>query len=143
MAEPNASKESALSHLLSVVHDPQAEAKRRDSAAVAIASLYTPLPAAATSGKSGSNATPVIADALTEDVLRGLAEALVPFIKELITEAVAECMKDGGAWKKEVLYQPNQVVTSDGTLWICRQPNSNAKPPGDCWRQLHRTIGRR
>jgi hypothetical protein len=80
---------------------------------------------------------------LTTAHLPELAKAIVPFVKELITEAVAECLRDGGTWQKEVMYQPNQVVTSDGTLWICKQVNANAKPPGDCWRQLHRTIGRR
>jgi hypothetical protein len=76
-------------------------------------------------------------------LLEGIARGWMPFLRERLAEAVAECLRDGGVWKKEVLYQPNQVVTSDGTLWVCRQPNSNAKPPGDSWRQLHRTIGRR
>lgn len=80
--------------------------------------------------------------ALARSIAGHVREELAPLAAR-IAALEATALTDGGAWKKEVLYQPNQVVTSDGTLWVCRQPNSNAKPPGDCWRQLHRTLGRK
>src|SRR5262245_41907426 len=57
MAEPATAKARGLDHLLAVVHDPLADAKRRDSAANILAQIY--IPSAKRNGSDGGFAPPV------------------------------------------------------------------------------------
>jgi len=53
-----------------------------------------------------------------------------------------ESLRDGGTWNAKTLYRANDVVTCDGTLWLCKQPNANSHPPGDSWRLMVKVKGR-
>lgn len=129
----------------------------------AIASALATPPA--TNGHAG-----VMADDLSEDLLNALAAALVPFVKQLIADAVAEplariaelekkkgiaslarrlaeledaALLDGDIWNEHSKYRKGCVVTHGGNLWLCKQENSNSRPPSDYWRLMNKTKAQR
>lgn len=97
---------------------------------------------------------PSAADPFSEEVLRALAEALVPFIKELVADAVSEplarnavceqriveleaqvikleqqpTMKYLGVWDETQLYAVGDFTTHDGSLWHCDRSSTAVKP---------------
>lgn len=120
---------------------------------------------AATNGHAG-----VVATDLSEELLNALAAALVPFVRELIANAVAEplariaelerkkglagiarrlaeledaALTDGDIWNDHSVYRKGCVVTHGGNLWLCKQENSNSRPPSDCWRLMNKTKAQR
>lgn len=102
---------------------------------------------------------PAAADPFSEEVLRALAEALVPFIKELIADAVSEpvarngvseqrlveleshiieleqrpTMRYEGVWAAARMYAIGDFCTDHGSLWHCDKACTNVRPPGSCW----------
>jgi hypothetical protein len=63
-------------------------------------------------------------------------------LKKDVAELNNTHLRDGGTWNAKTLYRANDVVTCDGTLWLCRQPNANSHPPGDSWRLMVKVKGR-
>ena len=37
-------------------------------------------------------------------------------------------LEDGGIWNAEKVYRPGAQVTHEGTIWVCLQLNSRARP---------------
>jgi hypothetical protein len=101
------------------------------------------------------------AHGLTKEERHGLAKAWVTFLAERLREVARELgkefavrdkrsdalekriavlevrpvLEDGDIWSAEKLFKPGQVVTCDGSAWVCRELNSNARPgQSDCWR---------
>jgi hypothetical protein len=109
---------------------------------------------------SSSNGHASASDPFSEEVLHELAAALVPFIKELIADAVSEpvarnavseqriveieahvielrqapTMKYLGVWDLERTYFVGDFVTDDGSLWHCDKACTGVRPgDGVCW----------
>lgn len=109
---------------------------------------------------NGSNGHASAADPFTQENLHALAEGLVPFIKELIADAVSEpvarnavceqriveleahvikleqqpTMKYLGVWNLERTYFIGDFVTDDGSLWHCDKACTGVRPgDGVCW----------
>jgi hypothetical protein len=98
---------------------------------------------------------------ITRETLRALAQGIAPFVRDAIAEALAplvarnavceqriaelearlaDCMRDGGVWKKEEVYEKGQVVTYLGAPWVAKNPSSGVKPgTSDDWRLLGKT----
>jgi hypothetical protein len=129
------SRPAALDYLLSIVRDPEADAKRRDQAAVAIASLSrTPRPVVVTNGKAGSNA-PVIADSLTDELVENLVRQVVLLVREENKPLAArlgsleqQAVKYRGIWNEEETYSAGTMVTFQGGLWHCTDTNCGVRP---------------
>lgn len=82
-------------------------------------------------------AAAAVSPGLTREVLGALAEALVPFLRELMTEEFEKqlVMRDGGVWKADKSYRPGEVVTHSSRLWICQTGNSGLRPgTNNAWR---------
>jgi hypothetical protein len=92
---------------------------------------------------------------LNDSDITALAKGLVPYLNARLAEAVAPLqarldeleatqLTDGGTWNAEKMFQPNQLATYRGAIWVCLQPNSNVRPGtgGGAWRLMHKTIGR-
>lgn len=107
------------------------------------------------SGSNGAQRIEVVATALSPEVLTELAKGLVPFLKEIIADAVnplivrldavekkkglaplaarlagieERMMKYDGVWREGRSYDRGSFVTHQGSLWFCEDGNINARP---------------
>ena len=87
--------------------------------------------------------------------LKALAQGLVPFVHDVIAEATAPLiariaelearpsLEDAGVWDQAKLYRPGHVTTHDGSAWVCKEANSNARPgTSNAWRLMVKSKGR-
>ena len=127
--------------------DTAADAARRHSAQRIKAAALADKAARSNGGGAKASAS----QGLSRDDLRALAQGLVPFLHELmaplkarIAELEAKALTDGGVWKGERMYAVGSVVTHDSTIWVAKEPNSNAVPgKSDAWRMMARTKSHR
>jgi hypothetical protein len=106
---------------------------------------------------------------LSDELMTAIARALVPFLKETVTQALVpafarivaleekrglaplsarlagfeqqltKCLKDGGTWKRERSFDPGDVTTYRGQIWVCQKANSNIRPgTSDDWRLMEK-----
>lgn len=95
------------------------------------------------SGSKG-NASAGITDGTLKALARGLVQWLKPQLDEIgkrLGELEQHTLSDGGTWKPDKAFKPNQVVTYRGVLWICLKETSS-RPGNDCWRLMTKTEGR-
>ena len=87
----------------------------------------------------------VAPDASAANGVRQFVRAVAREIAALqgrIAELEASSLRDGETWKMGKLFTPGMVTTYDGALWVCKKANSDTRPPGDCWRLMHKTRSR-
>lgn len=131
-------------------------AQQEFNAAARKAANRATVAAARSSDAHGSNSGKLDRPLLSDAVLRGLAAGLVPWVRDAVAEAMAPLatrvavleaepfVRDAGTWKAGVLYKRGQLVTDGGASWICKEPNSNARPGrSDAWRLTAKSPGRR
>jgi hypothetical protein len=169
--EQLAAKPLALDYLASLVRDPEADPKRRDRAATVLTSLATGARREPSSNSlsdsngsmrlgdllaqirdvkvaapAASNHAPSVGSVFTAEVLQALAKAIVPFVQECISEAVAPLaqriaeleargsLKYCGVWSPEKSYAIGDFCTDHGSMWHCRVANCGSRPgSSDDW----------
>jgi hypothetical protein len=91
-------------------------------------------------------------DVLDDEVLGALAKAIVPFVREVVAEALAPLaarnaalearliqleqqpsMKYCGVWEPERTYFIGDFVTQDGSTWHCERSCMGVRPPASTW----------
>jgi hypothetical protein len=75
-------------------------------------------------------------------LLRAVSQEMAK-LQTRIAELEAAALTNGGIWKMGKPFKPGAMVTYDGVLWICQEPNSDVKPgTSKHWRLMHKSKGK-
>lgn len=84
-------------------------------------------------------------DVFSKEVLGALARGLYDWLGPILADQekrIAELqarptLQDAGVWGEEKVFHPGDIVSHDGSAFICKETNAKARPgQSDCWRLL-------
>ena len=76
-------------------------------------------------------------DTLVEILAHCIAPHLQAIEKRIAELEARPALEDAGTWNAQRVFKPGNIVTHEGSAWVCKEMCSNARPgQSDCWRLM-------